>query len=278
MKALAGIIGLTICAFNSAVAEPLPGVIVPETLGSPTFQETFRTLDAGPDLGPSSPGRHRWRTILKNSDPDHAKDARSLSTNTWFGDQSDGAGSSPFALTSRGLVITATRQAQPSGRSWRSGVLTTKFSFSQMYGYFEFFADLPACVKAAWPGLWLMPEKAGWPRGGEIDAPETIGDGKVYWTAISGATGGKTQRQITSAADCTRTLHRYGVLWRPDRIGYYYDRHLVGGAPTPPDYDSPMYLLIDLNVGGGWPGQPDPALRQVSMTIDHVAAWPLKAP
>jgi beta-glucanase (GH16 family) len=268
--------GLILCLFGGLAARAAspPQDLRPDDLGAASFSETFQRLDAGPDRTANDAALHRWRTILQPPRPGNA-DSRSLSANTWFGDDTDGQGPSPFALTSKGLTITAVRQPQPYGRSWRSGVLTTKFSFSQYYGYFEFTADLPTCVKGAWPSLWLLPELGVWPAGGEIDFPETIGDGKIYWTAISGASGRKTQQQLSTPGECARAFHHYGVLWRSDVVAFYYDRKLIGTTPTPRDYKSAMFFLVDLNVGGGWPGQPDPALNKVAMTVRQIEAWPL---
>ena len=245
-----------------------PPVIEPLQYGMPSFNETFNQFNAGPDGGPEA--SHRWRTVLKGGDD---ASSRSLSNSTWFGDASDG-GSNPFKAAGYGVAFTAEKVAQPYGRTWRSGVLTTKLSFSQLYGYFEASMSLPVCTKGAWPAFWLLPEQTpGWPVNGEIDTPETIGNGNVYWTAISGAGGVKSQVQQTSYQGCIPGHHTYGVLWQPDTIAFYYDRKLVAQTPTPPDFTEPMYMLLDLNVGGQWPGDPDPALRSVQMFVSRVSAW-----
>ena len=70
-----------------------------------------------------------------------------------------------------------------------------------------------------------------------------------------------------------RGWHRYGILWRRDSIGVYYDRHLVGQMATPSSFNEPMFMILDLGVGGSWPGPPDPADTQVTMRVKHVAAW-----
>jgi hypothetical protein len=276
-------------ALPARAADPatpgLPATLTPEAMGKPAFEEKFNELDAGPDqTRPAHP--HRWRTVYGNGGPasvaNRSVGGLSLGVDRAFGGSDNGAplGIDPFSTGPQGLTITA-RKADPAlqprlfGKAWTSGQLTTKFSFEQKYGYFEAEMDLPTCVKGAWPQFWLMPATGPWPLHGEIDFPETVGTGKIFWTAHSGASGRHDHTQIVSQGDCARGWHRYGVLWRPDGIGYYYDRHLVGQAPTPADFTEPMYLILDLTVGGSWPGAPDPATTQVTMRVRHVAAWPL---
>jgi hypothetical protein len=268
-------------------AASLPAVIG-GTLGEPSFDERFSSLDWGVDqTRPARP--HKWRTVFGYGGPaspgNRQLSALALAVDRDFRGQDGGAplGIDPFSIGPDGLTITATKvgadkAARMWGKTWASGVLTTKFSFSQLHGYFEADMDLPTCVKGAWPAFWLLPVNGTWPEHGEIDVPETIGNGKIYWSVKTrpSAPGKDGGSQFTSPGNCTRGWHRYGVLWRSDAIGFYYDRKLVAQTPTPPDYSVPMFMLLNLAVGGSWPGNPDPSLRQVSMQVRRVTAWKLE--
>lgn len=157
------------------------------------------------------------------------------------------------------------------GKPWVSGLLTTRFSFSQLRGYFEMSANLPSCIKGAWPAFWLLPTAGAWPNKGEIDAPETTGTGHIFWSTHSGREAAVTQ---ATRGSCDRGYHRYGVLWRKDRIGFYYDRALVASKATPADFDTPMYMIVNLTMEGSWPGKADPATQAVQMFVNRVTAWP----
>lgn len=270
-------------AARSSVGQPLPQRIDDGGLRRQTFADDFRTLDWGTDQEqPAKP--HRWRTVHGYGGPT-SPDNRALSRTTLAVDRNFAGvggkaplGIDPFGTSADGLTITA-RKADPRlrsalfGRSWTGGLLTTKFSFVQRHGYFEAVMDLPVCVKGAWPAFWLAPRKPGWPLYGEIDAPEAIGDGKLYWSTVSKASGKKTETHEIIPGDCKRGWHSYGVLWRADKIGFYYDRRLIGQTATPADYSEPMYLLLNLAVGGSWPGEPDAATSNVTMRVRSVRAW-----
>lgn len=284
--AAAGRLNETDAAYASQGA--LPDTIDPRKLGDPSFHDDFQRPDFGTDqIRPARP--HRWRTV-HGAGGALSPDNRSLSASSLAVDREfagiDGRGPigiDPFSTDRDGLTITA-RRVGPDlanrlfGREWASGLLTTKFSFSQLYGYFEADMDLPGCVKGAWPAFWLLPVSGKWPEHGEIDAPETFGNGKVYWTVIAKAPAGKVDNQQTTPGTCTRGWHRYGVLWRPDVIGFYYDRKLVAKAATPKDYTVPMFLLLDLAVGGKLPGPPEPGTRTIAMKVREVSAWKVATP
>ena len=270
-------------AAAAAPAAALPERIDVARFGAPTFADDFRTLDWGVDqVKPARP--HRWRTVYGYGGPGGPGN-RALSRTTLAVDPDfAGAGGTrplglqPFATSRDGLTITARRadsaqKAALFGRTWTSGLLTTKFSFAQRHGYFEAEMDLPVCDKGAWPAFWLLPRNLGWPRHGEIDAPETVGTGKLYWSLHTFAAGKHDGAQAVTPVGCARGWHRYGVLWRADRIGFYYDRKLVAEKPTPADYSEPMFLLFDLAVGGAWPGEPPATTSSITMKVRSVRAW-----
>ena len=192
-----------------AAAASVPTTIVPKHAA--TFSENFVTWNAGPDRDADAWPLHRWRTIEKagvttmSGNPTHATDAA-------------------FGHTRYYLSVTAAKGADGV---WRSGFATTRFSFAQLRGYFEFDANVPTCTRGAWPALWLLPVEAAfvWPHHGEIDVLEAVGDGKVYHSVHTSA---KTYRVTHPVkVGCRRGWHKYGVLWRKDTISFYVDRKLT---------------------------------------------------
>src|SRR5262249_26015016 len=86
-------------------------------------------------------------------------------------------GLQPFEVHNGALDIVAQPVSDSlSARMWNykyaSGLITTRRSFSQTYGYFEARVKLPA-GKGLWPAFWLLPADGSWPP--EIDGFEQLG-------------------------------------------------------------------------------------------------------
>jgi beta-glucanase (GH16 family) len=74
--------------------------------------------------------------------------------------------------------------------------------------------------------------------------------------------------------DLSQGFHDYGMLWGRSTIIWYFDGAEVARAATPADLHQPMYLLINLAVGGTWPGYPDASTRfPAEFKVDHVRAY-----
>jgi beta-glucanase (GH16 family) len=159
-------------------------------------------------------------------------------------------------------------------RSYTSGLLTTKASFSQTYGLFEIRAKLPK-GKGLWPAFWLLPQSGAWPP--EIDVLEVLGDNtnKLYVSWHSNVGGKHTSdAKAIDVPDMSADFHTYSVVWEKDRLMWFFDDVQVASRSTPEDFHLPMYMLINLAVGGGWPGSPDKTTQfPARYTIDWVRAY-----
>lgn len=160
------------------------------------------------------------------------------------------------------------------GLSYSSGLLTTKASFSQMYGLFEIRAKLPK-GKGLWPAFWLLPENRAWPP--ELDVLEVLGDNmrKLYVSWHSNVGGKHTaDSKAIEVPDMSADFHTYSVVWEKDTLMWFFDDVQVASRSTPEDFHLPMYMLINLAVGGGWPGSPDKTTQfPAKYTIDWVRAY-----
>ncbi len=202
---------------------------------------------------------------------------RSLPSNGELEYYSDASvGVNPFSIHNGVLDITAAPSADPwqtGGLPYTSGLITTEPSFSQTYGYFEMRAKLPA-GKGLWPAFWLLPVDKSWPP--EIDALEAFGNqpGRYHYGAISNDPSSSLGDWVPVTADITQGYHRYGVMWTPTTLTYYFDGQQVAQAATPADLHKPMYMLANLAVGGNWPGAPDGSTPfPAHMNIDYIRAY-----
>jgi beta-glucanase (GH16 family) len=185
----------------------------------------------------------------------------------------------PFRIANGNLEIIAeplkedTRQ-YAWGRSYSSGLLTSKGSFSQKYGVFEIRAKIPR-GKGLWPAFWLLPANGAWPP--ELDILEILGDNpqKLYVSWHSNV-GGKhsSETKPIDVPDTSAEFHTYSVDWSKDTINWFFDDIQIASKPTPEDFHQPMYMLVNLAVGGGWPGAPDTTTEfPAKYSIDWVRVY-----
>lgn len=228
-----------------------------------TFNEEFSAFVANP-LGSGG-----WKTRYYHGD-------RTLAGNNeaqFYADEQTGG--SPFRVRNGVLEIEAIRQEMAPGLGYRSGLLNSQTLFSQRHGYFEMRAKLPA-GRGVWPAFWLLPVGGGWPP--EIDVVEMLGHeadtlyASVHWQDSEHRA---TTRKVR-VSDMSRDFHTYGMAWRSDRIVWYFDGLEIAASSTPVGLDKPMYLLVNLAIGGpgSWPGAPDAATRfPAVMLVDWVRAF-----
>ncbi|MCY1641035.1 glycoside hydrolase family 16 protein [Methylorubrum sp. SL192] len=280
-----------------AAAESLPSNIDPADLGLPTFEETWQSLDAS-EMWRKPAKPTRWRTVHGAGDP--TKEAyRTGSAGSIFVDSSftgvmDGKlldkplGLNPFTLdpgksvTIVGTPVPENLKSIMFGRSYMAGLLTTKFSFSQLFGYFEVKAKIPS-GKGMWPAFWLMPVKGQWPANGELDVFEGLGQANEIHTTVHSAPDGKhvqTGKKVVLPFDVGgpgSDWHTYGAAWTAKEIVWYVDRKEVFRTTTPSDMKQvPMYLLLNLAIGGKWGGWPDETTPWPGeFVIQRVSAWKL---
>lgn len=226
-----------------------------------SFDEEFNSRSIGqPGTG------HVWSDIR----PEWRLNA---SADIGFGDSAfvdPSSGIDPFAVNGGKLSITAARA--PSSivgpGSWASGLITTKDTFAQKYGYFEMRAEFPT-DKGVWPAFWLLPANGGWPP--EIDVVEAYGTTDLY--SYLHTTDKTHEAQYWSRQSTMLTgYHTYGVLWTKDTISFWYDGKQVGNFATPADMNQPMYMLIDLAMKKPVDGMTD---APKTMNIDYVRAYSL---
>jgi len=168
----------------------------------------------------------------------------------------------PFKMKSGILSLTALKAegdqlSASHGLPYLSGMLNTSKSFSFTYGYVEMRARLPRGA-GLWPALWLLPVKGGWPP--EIDIMEEIGNraDRYYGSVHSSRNGGRSETVIPiDTVDLSKGYNTFGMKWDAQSIDWFLNGLKVATASTPPDINQPMYLLINLAIGGHWAGPPD---------------------
>ena len=191
-------------------------------------------------------------------------------------------------LDGRGnLVIKAIRDNEKHVR-YTSARLKTLGLFSQAYGRFEARMKLPF-GQGIWPAFWMMGDdikKVDWPQCGEIDIMEHIGrepsavygtvHGPDYW-----GPAGPSKKYEMKSGRFRDEFHVFAVDWEPKRIRWFVDGNLFytltpAGIPAGRKwvFNKPFFMLINLAVGGNWPGYPDSTTTfPQSLTVDYVRVY-----
>ncbi len=162
-----------------------------------------------------------------------------------------------------------------TGRIGQDTSVPVKFGFK--YGFAEIRAIVPV-DKGLWPAFWMLPTN-NYSRP-EIDIMEVIGGNpNTVNVTLHGLQpdGSKVDNGYawSGTEDLSQGWHTYAVDWQPDHIAWYVDGvevYRYNDSNTIPS--EPMYLLLNLAVGGYWPGPPDASTKFPSYyTIDYVRVW-----
>ena len=188
-----------------------------------------------------------------------------------------------YAIKKGKLILTGmnnTTQKQDTAQFLTGGVYTKdKVSFAN--GRIEIKAKVNA-AQGCWPAIWLLPfDNAAWPNGGEIDIMERLNHESIaYQTVHSYYTyklGIKTPKPGSTAPIDPVDYNIYAVELYPDSVSFYINNkhtHTYPRIKTEQEgqfpFDRSFYLLIDMQLGGSWVGNVDPAQLPVTMEVDWV--------
>ncbi|MFZ1938642.1 MAG: glycoside hydrolase family 16 protein [Terracidiphilus sp.] len=191
------------------------------------------------------------------------------------------------------LVVTARREAYTGldgiSRAYTSGRIESRGRFELKYGRIEARIKIPK-GKGIWPAFWMLGtdfDKIGWPACGEIDIMENIGvepstvHGSLHGPGYSGANPLSGKYTLPNQARFSDGYHVFAIEWEPRQIRFYVD-DILYETQTPGDvpagnhwaFDHPFYIVLNLAVGGYWPGEPDETTRfPMSMLVDYVRVY-----
>lgn len=255
-----------------------------------------------PKTAGSSPSTGAWTLSWSDefngadgSAPDPAKWSFDLGGGGWGNGELETYTSRPENAVVQGgnLVITAAKEAYTGtdgiSRDYTSARLKTQGLFSQSSGRFEARIKIPS-GRGIWPAFWLLGNDVatnGWPSCGEIDIMENIGSqpatvfGTIHGPGYSGSTaiGADTTLATGKYADA---FHIFAVEWESTQIRFYADGVLYA-TRTPADlpnngsvwvFDHPFFLILNVAVGGNWPGAPDSTtMFPQRMLVDYVRVY-----
>jgi beta-glucanase (GH16 family) len=199
------------------------------------------------------------------------------------------------ARIEKGNLVIAAQKETYSGadgitREYTSARLKTQGLFVQRYGRFEARIKIPE-GQGIWPAFWMLGQdipSAGWPKCGEIDIMENIGKepGTIHGSLHGPSTVVRTS-DLTSiftlpvGQNFAADFHLYAVEWEPGTVRFYVDSNLyttfrssdwpAGGKWV---FDHPFFIILNVAVGGDWPGSPDASTKfPQTMLVDYVRVY-----
>ncbi len=193
-----------------------------------------------------------------------------------------------------GSLVIEARQETYSGadkitRNYTSARLKTQGKSAWTYGRIEARLKLPR-GQGIWPAFWMLGANlapAGWPACGEIDIMENIGrepgvvHGTIHGPGYAGGDGIGGSRTLPNGAALADDFHRFAVEWETNRLRWYLDDQpyfTVTPASLPTGkrwvFDQPQFILLNLAVGGNWPGVPDAStVFPQRLLVDYVRVY-----
>jgi len=193
------------------------------------------------------------------------------------------------AHTENGMLAIIAKQETYQNRGYTSARLKTQGLFTQKYGKFEARIKLPQ-GQGMWPAFWMLGDDigtAGWPTCGEIDIMENIGKepstvhGTIHGPGYSGGNGIGLAYSLPNGQKFADDFHVFAVEWDPEAIRWYVDGVLCETRTTKdlPQgarwvFDHPFFIILNLAVGGNWPGSPDSTtVFPQKMLVDYVRVY-----
>ncbi|MYT25211.1 family 16 glycosylhydrolase, partial [Streptomyces sp. SID7760] len=268
---------LALLCWSGLAAPPTGAAQPPTTTAATAAAATFSDEFDGPAGAAADPAK--WQTETGDNVNNHER-------------QYYTAGNRNAALDGQGhLVITARRENPANYTCWygrceyTSARLNTSGRFTQAYGHVEARLKVPR-GQGMWPAFWMLGNdigQVGWPNSGEIDVMENVGfepstiHGTIHGPGYSGSGGIGAAYTLPGGQAFADAFHTFAVDWAPDSISWSVDG-AVYQRRTPADlggrtwaFNKPFFLILNLAVGGYWPGDPDGSTTfPQQLVVDHV--------
>jgi beta-glucanase (GH16 family) len=266
-------------------------------------------FDAAPDVtGGAASGdasedaiEEGWTLIW--ADEFNGPDGSAVDPNKWVHEVGDNGGANSereyytdgtanAVVEGGNLVITAKQEpANTSDQCWygtclyTSARLNTSASFNQKYGRFEARIQVPS-AQGMWPAFWMLGSNignVGWPACGEIDILESIDTANFAAGSLhSNHYDATAQYTLPGMASFSEAFHTYALEWDSTAISFFVD-DMMYETHTPADamnaggewpFDQTFFIILNLAVGGGWPGDPDnTTMFPQVMKVDYVRVY-----
>lgn len=191
------------------------------------------------------------------------------------------------AYTTGGYLVIEARKETMGTNNYTSARMISKDKKTFTYGRIDFRAKLPK-GQGVWPALWMLGNNIGttpWPACGEIDIMELLGHepqktyGTIHWGAAGGGSTHIGGNYSLSSLTFNDKFHLFSLKWEADKMTFLIDdvpfftankSQVNGNYP----FDKPFFFIMNVAVGGNWPGNPDATtVFPQRMIVDYVRVF-----
>jgi beta-glucanase (GH16 family) len=210
----------------------------------------------------------------------------------------DSSANKNFDVSNGTLKIIARKQQvrceglNNGSKSWTSGRINGKDKREFLYGRIESRIRFHNLEGGTWPAFWMLenriaesPRKndddfSNWPRpgAGEIDVWEWFANSPTtyitnFFNTGGGSCGNEVRYNYPNGASDVLDWHDYSIEWDENNISFYIDDTLVTShnVSSCPQYKEPMFVLLNVAMGGNLGGNIDPSLNMATMEVDYLA-------
>jgi len=172
---------------------------------------------------------------------------------------------------------------------YTSARLKTQGVFTAQYGRIETRVKIPF-GQGIWPAFWMLGaniDRVGWPQCGEIDIMESIGKepsvnhGSLHGPGYSGGNPRTATYTLPKGQKFSDAFHTFAIQWSAQAVTFYVDGTLYETvtpsaipAGTQWVFNAPFFLLLNVAVGGTFPGNPDATSQfPQDMIVDYVRVY-----
>jgi len=180
-----------------------------------------------------------------------------------------------------GELLIVGRKESYKDADFTSASLTTVNSFNTTYGKIEAKIKLQK-GQGLWPAFWLLGTNigdVGWPACGEIDILEQINNEEIVHSAMHWHNNG--HKTFSGSVYCdVQQYQTYAIEWDESNITWflndnaYLSKRIDNGLDSTEAFHKPFYLILNLAIGGNWPGSPDTTtIFPDTMRVDYVRVY-----
>ena len=180
-----------------------------------------------------------------------------------------------------GYLHIVAREESISGYNYTSARIKTQTLQNFTYGKIETRLKVPV-DQGLWPAFWMLGENitsVGWPKCGEIDIMEHVNNELQIHGTIHFDMWGHTYKGDKEFTDASQ-FHVYAIEWDENNIKWFLDgvqfhsEYIGETSVSREEFHTPFFLLLNLAIGGNWPGSPDATTSfPATMMVDYVRVY-----